>query len=330
MNALDDLLKHLADGGQTLSIARLYGLSGLEKADLARVCEAWPSIPADRRQAIVRHLDDIAEANFEVDFGSVLRIGLTDADPGVRAAAIDGLWEEQDLKLIPTLIDVLRQDDSEDVRAAAGGSLGRFVLAGELEEIPAAKLDQVVEVLRDVIDDPDETLEVRRRAVEAIGYSSAEGVPELIDEAYHDPDDRMRISAVFAMGRSAEPRWAERVLAETDSDNPQMRFEAARACGELQYPDAVPALARLLDDPDDQVREASVWALGQIGGRESRRLLTAILDDENASDLHEMAQSALDELEFLSNDNLNLALLEFDGNGDDDEDDDEDDTELDD
>jgi HEAT repeat protein len=329
MNALDDLLKHLADDGQMLSIARLYGLSGLEKTDLARVREAWPSIPADRRQAIVRHLDDIAEANFEVDFGSVFRIGLTDADPDVRAAAIDGLWEDQDLKLIPTLIGILQQDDSEDVRAAAGGALGRFVLAGELEEIPAAKLDQVVEALRAVIDDPDETLEVRRRALEAIGYSSAEGVPELLDEAYHDPDDLMRISAVFAMGRSADPQWAERVLAETDSDSPQMRFEAARACGELQYPDAVPALARLLDDPDDQVREVSVWALGQIGGREPRRLLTAILDDENASDLHEVAQAALDELEFISDDNLNFALMEFDGNGDD-EDENEDDTELDD
>ncbi len=315
MDALDALLKNLADDEQTLSIARLYTLSGLEKADLERVRAAWPSIPADRRQAVMRHLDEIAEANFEVDFGPVFCIGLADAEPGVRTAAIDGLWEENDVKLIEPLIDLMQNDASEEVRAVAAGSLGRFVLAGELEDISAATSDQVVETLREVIEDPSETVEVRRRAIEAIGYSGAEGVSELISDAYEDADERMRISAVFAMGRSADLKWADLVLRETESSNPEMRFEAARACGELENLDAVSALARLLDDPDDQVREASVWALGQIGGNEPRRLLTAIVEDED-SDLREVAEAALDELEFMSGDALDFTLLDVHGDGD--------------
>jgi HEAT repeat protein len=315
MDALDALLKNLADDEQTLSIARLYTLSGLDRADLDRVRAAWPSIPGERREAIVRHLVDIIESNFEVDFAPVFRIGLTDAEPGVRVAAIEGLWEEADTKLLPTLIDLLQNDAAETVRAAAASTLGHFVLAGELEEIPAAKLDQVVEALREVIEDDSETLEVRRRAVEAIGYSSADGVSDLITQAYSDPVDLMRISAVFAMGRSADLKWADLVLLEMESPDPEMRFEAARASGELQNPGAVPALARLIDDPDDQVREASVWSLGQIGGNEPRRLLTAILDDED-SDLHEVAEAALEELEFMGDAELNLSLFDFDEDDD--------------
>ncbi len=310
VDALDTFLKALADDTQELSIAKLYALSGLEAADLARVRAAWPSLSADRRRAVMRHLVDISESNFEVDLGAIFRLGLTDADPDVRTAAIDGLWEEDDVHLIPPLIDLMQNDESETARAAAAGSLGHFVLAGELEDIPAAKAEQVVNALRDVIEDDDETIEVRRRAVEAIGYSGAEGVPDLIQAAYDDDDDRMRSSAVFAMGRSADPRWAEVALRETDSPEPQMRYEAARACGELQNQDALPALSRLLDDPDDQVREAAVWALGQIGGNESRRLLSAILEDED-SDLREAAEAALEELEFMSSDGSDFVMLDF-------------------
>jgi len=317
MDALDALLKNLSNGDGPLSVARLYGLSDLEKAELDRVRTAWPSIPPDRRAAAMRHLVEISEANYEVDFGSIFRLGLTDSEPGVRAAAIDGLWEENDVKLVPTLIDLMQNDDAEDVRVAAAISLGHFVLAGELEEIPAAKLEQAVESLREVIEDESETLDVRRRAVESIGYSGADGVSDLIRDAYDDPDETMRMSAVFAMGRSADRSWSDIVLDEIDAINPEMRFEAARASGELQDPDAVPALARLLEDPDDQVREAAVWSLGQIGGNEPRRLLTAILEDED-SDLYEAAEAALDELEFMGGDALDFALFDFNESDEDD------------
>ena len=317
MDPLGALLANLADSTQMLSVSRLYLLSALDRADVERVRAAWPAIDDDRRRAIVSHLDDLAESNFEADFGPIFRIGLTDSDPGVRARSIDGLWIEDDVKLIRPLIDMMKNDASEEVRATAAGSLGRFVLAGELDEIPADEAQTVVEALREVIQDGVETIEVRRRAIEAIGYSSADGVDDLLSEAYGDDDDRMQISAVYAMGRSADLRWADIVLDETESTNAEMRYEAARASGELQNPGALPALKRLLDDPDDQVREAAVWALGQIGGGESRRLLLAILEDEEAEDLHEAAEEALDELEFLSGAGLDLDLLDSTDNGDD-------------
>jgi HEAT repeat protein len=322
MSALDVLLKNLVDEDNPLSIARLYTLSGLEKPELERVRAAWPGIPADRRQAVVRHLVEIAEANFEVDFTPIFRLGLADGDAEVRAASIDGLWEETDTRLIPTLIDMLQNDAVETVRATAAASLARFVLAGELEEIAPAKAEPVVEALRDVIESEGETTEVRRRALEAISYSGAEGIAELISDAYDAPEDLMRISAVFAMGRSADSQWADVVLRETDSADAEMRFEAARACGELRNVEAVPALARLLDDPDDQVREAAVWALGQIGGSEPRRLLTRILDDDDAADLHEVAEAALDELEFMTG-TLDFDLLNVSYDDEDDENDDD-------
>jgi len=98
--SIEALLKHLADESQPLSVARLYTLSNLERDDLARVQAAWPNSPDDRRRAAMRHLADITETNFEVDFGLMFRLGLKDSNPAVREAAIDGLWEVEDPALI--------------------------------------------------------------------------------------------------------------------------------------------------------------------------------------------------------------------------------------
>jgi HEAT repeat protein len=111
----------------------------------------------------------------------------------------------------------------------------------------------------------------------------------------------MRISAVFGMGRSADMRWANIVIAELFSVNPEMRYEAARACGELQLREAVPELEELADDIDREVQEAALWALGQIGGDEARKILNryCLAGDEAT---RAAAAAALDELDFLHGD----------------------------
>ena len=121
----------------------------------------------------------------------------------------------------------------------------------------------------------------------------------------------MRISAVFAMGRSADPVWRELVVGELESPNPEMRYEAARACGELEISDALSTLIDLVEtDPDPEVQEMAIWALGRIGGKEARRVLEACCESENEA-LRQAAEEALDELDFLSG-HLDFPLFESD------------------
>ena len=202
------------------------------------------------------------------------------------------------------------------MRAAAAGALGRFVYAGELEDIPAHKVTPVIRALKGVFGNAAEALDVRRRALEALGFLSSEEVGGLISQGYQHADQQMRLSAVFAMGRSADDeQWGATVVKELLSSDPEMRFEAARACGELEYVPAIRGLTDLLDDVDEEVQRAAVWSLGQIGGDKARQLLTAVLESD-AEHLHEDAEAALDELEFKGN-NLDFTLFDFE---DDDED----------
>jgi HEAT repeat protein len=278
----------------------LYLLSNLDAEDTACVREAWPNLPVELRRRLLTALMDIAEADFEVDFGAVFRIGLEDQDAEVRTAAVEGLWEDPDVRLVPLLIERLH-DEAMDVRAAAATSLGRFVLMGELGQIRPDPFSQTCEALLAICQDAADHFEVRRRALESLAYIDTENVVTLIGEAYDGPHEKMRISAVFAMGRSADTRWTPQVKQELFSPNPELRYEAARACGELQLSDTVAELEELTEDVDPEVQEAALWALGQIGGDRAREILQSHCESEcEATRL--AAEAALDELEFLHGD----------------------------
>jgi HEAT repeat protein len=289
----------MRDSQTPLSISSLYGLSDLTRSEAQLFREVWSLIDTERRRWIIQSLVDITEASFEVNFHPIFRLCLNDEDEVVRARAIEGLWEDEDLSLAGLLVRLLRDDPSESVRVAAATSLGRFVLLGELEKIEGAPAMMIEDALLGAIYDPHETLEVRRRAVESIAYSGQAQVRDIIEMAYYDGEEKMCISAVFAMGRSADLLWREMVIAELDNPNPEMRYEAARACGELEASAALPALIDLIEaDPDPEVQEIAIWALGRIGGKEARRVLEACCESEDEA-LRQVAEEALDELEFL-------------------------------
>jgi len=290
-------LEGLGAGEVPLSISNLYILSGISKREIEAFRGVWPRLPVERRRAILRALVEIIEVSFEADFNRVFRFCLSDEDEEVRAQAIEGLWEDESVSILRSLIDLLREDPSFLVRARAAAGLGRFVLLAELDELDSELGAEVREVLLCTINNPQEVLEVRRRAVEAISFSSEEGVREIIEAAYQDEAQKMRVSALFAMGRSVDPYWGETLLQELKNPHPEMRYEAARACGELELKEAVPTLACLIDDYDREVQGAALWALGRIGGREARQVLRACCegDDEIAA---EAAEEALSELEF--------------------------------
>jgi len=311
VSEFEELLKKMRDSQTSLSISSLYGLSDLTRAEAQLFQEVWSLLDAGRRRWIIQSLVDIAEASFEVDFNPIFRLCLSDEDEIVRSRAIEGLWEDEDLTLAGLLVRLLRDDPSESVRAAAATSLGRFVLLGELEKIEAAPAMMVEDALLGAIYDPHEMLEVRRRAVESIAYSGQAQVRDIIEMAYYDDEEKMRISAVFAMGRSADPLWREMVIAELDNPNPEMRYEAAIACGELEASAALSALIDLIEaDPDPEVQEMAIWALGCIGGKEARRVLEACCESEDEA-LRQAAEEALDELDFLG-EHLDFPLFESD------------------
>ncbi|MBN1140084.1 MAG: HEAT repeat domain-containing protein [Anaerolineae bacterium] len=310
VDELERLLEQIAGETRPVAFSRLFALSDLAGERLKLFLAAWEDLPATRRRHLIEALADLAEASFEVNFDAIYRHSLGDPDDIVRATAIDGLWENEDPALIGSFLRLLRADPSALVRASAAEALGRYVLAGELEQLDAPIVARILSELLTCFYTVDEMVDVRCRAIESAAYACVPEVVDALEMAYDEEDERMNASAVFGMGRSCDRRWRTIILKELENDSPAMRYEAVRASGELGLRQAVPILARLIQDPDPQVHEASIWALGQIGGSDAKRILGdayAGADEETVEALDEaVAEIALQE------GSLDLTLCEID------------------
>lgn len=282
-----------------------YGLSGLSEAELDRLKPVWAELTDEYRTKVMQRLAETSETDFEMDYRVMGFLGLDDASPEVRKAAIDVLWEDETLELMHKLMLLAQVDTSVEVRAAALTGLGRFILLGELGDLPEEETipaqNVAVKILKDELLDVD----IRRRALEAISNCSHEIVPSAIQRAYRSSEHRMKVSSIFAMGRSYDERWTDIVLREIESENDEIRYEAARAAGELEILEAVPLLGRLLADDDREIKEVAVWSLGEIGGREAQRILSAMLEvaeEAEDEDLIEAIEDAISTASIASGD----------------------------
>jgi HEAT repeat protein len=307
--------------GEHVPVHLLFRLSDMRPWEQERLFAAWPDVEAERRREIMRHLVDFAEENFVVDFTPMFKMGLDDPSTAVRIAALDGLWDATDVRLIPPVLRIMQNDPDAEARAAAASALAHFVLLAEWGQVPQRSVVPVIEALLRAYENPATAVPVKRSALEALGSANHPRVNTLIEEAYENEDLDMQLSAIFAMGNTADPRWLPIILAELNNPSPAMRAEAAHAAGALGRGDAIALLAELTQDEEDEVREAAVVGLGQIGGDRVQTILTDLLNDPEFEALHEVIQEALDSMLLLAGE-LSLMKYQEDDFDDDDLDDD--------
>lgn len=267
-----------------LNAEAIHSLSDLDGDSLDTFLALWPQMSIERRRSLITRLVETAEINFELDFSTIIHPALTDPDPEVRVAAIEGVLEDSPRRVIEQLMQLAQNDPFSEVRAAAAQALGQFVLKGELGKLPDAFNTHLQDTILAIYHNRSEDLDVRRRALEAIGNCSREGVTELILDAYNADELMMRASAVFAMGRTCDGIWQGQIMQELSSEHPEMRYEAARAAGELELRPALPRLAELAYDDDRQIQEVSIWAMGEIGGRAANKVLTELATMAESTD----------------------------------------------
>jgi HEAT repeat protein len=295
--AIAELLHRLIQEREDPDTFDLYAFSDLTLQDAETVRQQWALVDVARRRLVVSALVELANEDIDLDLCRFLRVVIGDSDAEVRRAAITGLWEDVATDLVGPMVQALQNDADEGVRAAAATALGGYILAGELDEMDAAVAMRAEQALLAVLSNEQEPLEVRRRALESIAYSSETGVRQLIEDGYYDSNEAMRVSAVFAMGRSADVRWRSMVRAELQSPSAEMRAEAAIATGELGAKSAALDVSALLQDVDERVRLAAIVALGRIGGPVAQDALETMLLSDNPFEA-EAADIALEEMQF--------------------------------
>ena len=305
----------------------LQEFSDIGALELKTLLDVWPRVKMDRKLTLLEDLDALAETDTLVSFDDFARALLTDPEPDVRTRAIRLLDEYEDPKVVPSYLDMLKNDPNVSVRVEAANALNLFVDLGELEKIPASMYHQVEDALLGSAASEDD-VRVRRTALESLGYSSRPEVSTLIASACNRQEPNWQISALVAMGRSADDRWDEQVIRSLVHVDDRIRKAAVQAAGELSLQSARPILLKMLGEEEDaDVLSAVIWSLSQIGGEDVRTYLENLLDQLEDDEQIAFLEEALDNLSF-TEDLERFDLLEVDpddellGLGDDEEDDD--------
>ena len=295
---VNDVIVEMADTGKALVNTHLAALSDMTPANIRDFSQVWKTIDPKRRREIVTRLKELATDSVELNFDNIFLRCLSDPDADVRSEAIDGLWENEEPALIPLLIDLLDKDPAEKVQAAAALALGRFALMAEISSIAPRYGVQVGHVLLNVVGDKNKSMDVRRRALEAVSPISTEQVKTAIKTAYEGRDERLAISAVYAMGKNCDTKWLPFLLKELKNSDAEMRYEAVTACGELGDEEIMQDLLPVANDEDIDVRLALIQALGKIGGNEAKQFLQKNANDPNEA-VRDAIETALNEITIL-------------------------------
>lgn len=294
---MNEVIDAFLDADSIFPPRYLYRLSGLEGLDLEQLIEAWPEAAAARRERLLEDLEILADTTPHLDFDNVFKLGLKAASPHVRRLSIRGLWESEDPAIAHLLLEMLELDPELDVRVQAARGLGKFIYLGEMEEIDPELSEQITERLLEIAHS-DAPESMRRAALESVGFSSRVEVTKLIEAAANKDKEDWLISALVAIGRTANSQWAPTVIENFNHDSPEIRLEAAQAAGLLASQSAATHLLHLIDDPEQEVRQAAIWALSEIGGLDARAAIEGLLRNANDDEDIDFLDEALENLDF--------------------------------
>ncbi len=308
--SITELIQAMNDTETPLAPRYLYRLSDLEGNELEQVQQTWKNIPDWRRKALLEDLEELGEKDDLLSFEAVARIAVEDADAQVRISALRILYEFESRDLVTLYTRVLEKDLDVEVRAEAAANLGKYILAGELDELPSKVQTEIENRLLNAFHGQESAV-VQRQALESLGYSGRKEIAGMIRKAYASSQADWKASALAAMGHSANETWLPQVLESLDSAIPQVRLEAVRSAGELELKQTSEHLLELLDDPDDDVRQAVIWSLAQTGGSGVRLTLERLLEESEDDDEQSLLEDALELLTF-NEETDGLLLLDLD------------------
>jgi HEAT repeat protein len=292
---LNQVIDIILQPGSEILHANLARLSNLGVDDQRYFEKHWQNAGAEQRLRLLSAMVSLSEDDLALDFTGIFKLGIEDSEESIRIKALDGLELEDKHTFIRPIIKALRKDESETVRTAAARALGKFALMAEMEELPDVIGQDIFNALLEVLENPSEQQELRRRALESIAPFQQELIEHYIEDYYYSEDPKVKASAIYAMGRNCSSRWLSFLIDEMQSSDSEIRFEAARASGELEDEEAVSSLLRLLNDEDAEVQDAAITALGKIGGQDANKALQQLSHSADPR-IKSAAVSALAEL----------------------------------
>ena len=168
------------------------------------------------------------------------------------------MWEGEDHTVIPLMLNILNSDAPPQVRASAASALGKYALLAQEDKILPKDAQLVQEALMRSLQDDSDTVEVRRRSLEAVSPFNTPRIQEHIRWAYGSGEQLLRRSSSTPRARPGKP--GSRIISELRSPNPSLRYEGRLSFSELGERRKCTTSSLLEDDDSKCSGRVAPWA----------------------------------------------------------------------
>ena len=282
------------DGDSGMS-EMLRELSGIDDARARSIVEAWREWQVQDVLETVTELREVAESDRSLEFDSLFRAAITFPNEKVRLECVRALSSGGSLNTANSLVEVLEQDESAELRAAAAEALGAFSDTSQSRNISGATMSRIADALRNAIhvDQPS----VQGKALRALAAMQDEDTPDLIDSMFDNAieDSALMSDVLLSMGESGDRSWLPIIEDAFYSNDPNVRISAVLAFGSIAGDDEIHSLSEPFDDHILEVQMATIKALEQIGTTQAREMLSLAVSSSEP-EVQQLAQAALDAL----------------------------------
>jgi HEAT repeat protein len=194
----------------------------------------------------------------------------------VRFAAVEAAAMIGTTEAIPVLADLLKDEWAVIEKGTLthlprdlAGALGRLGAEGEALAILAPPARQA-------------KTWVRHQAIWALSHLATPGARAVLVALLADPDPKIRISALGALGQHPMKEAAADVALRLNDPVPDVRVSALVTLRELGIQEFAETIARRIGDPDRAVRLLAAELLTEIGRREGVPVLLEQVADEKS------------------------------------------------
>lgn len=265
----------------------------------------------DEKPLILKRIEAIGNRETDaLDSARQLREFLESPDPEIVLSAIQASAPfVADQPLFEKILSIAARHADEEVRGMAASCLGNVIYDGlEFEDdlpegmeipVPVSHPEfyaTVKDFLFSRVDALMESMEVRRRVVEALGHLAWQPeVRAIVLRFYREaPNPWVKVSALYAMGLVRDPVFERILLEELYSDSEHVLIEAAHASHMLQLRAAAGRLEELARHPSVDVRYEAVVALATVGALQSLPAVLSSIERENegSADIAEALEQA--------------------------------------
>ncbi len=242
---------------------------------------------------ITEYRDTTAIDNLILEAGQIIREGLADNDPRIRAKAVEVVAATRQIGLMPN-VQRLLTDDFVPVRFAA------VLAVGDTEYLLAKR------PINRLLKDPDENVRIAAAyAMKKLGSDDSFG---LLGRAIAGKDQKLRANATVLLGKSGDESalkllyW---VMKDRNSDD-KVRFQAVEAIARLGDEQIVTEAWKMLISAYADDRVMGIRAVGAMGTTQAKDILITKLDD----DILEVRLAAAQQLGMLGSSAGETAVLD--------------------